>query len=318
MTRNKRRSGRRGGLTDTMKHTLKVQFISVYKMPPKRTFGGGEKCIECDKTVYPNEKIAHDSKIYHAACFKCSLCNGKIAQVSEAGSMHGQVSHRRCFEKQMRETGGKYGGETVVAGALKAKQAGPQAGVAKKPLVEVAAAATPAQDATPAAALSEAVVTEQENAPAPPPNSEAVVTEQENAPASPPNSRSLVKKWEQQQAAQSPTPATAAGNPKSKKFTQFGGGDKCSVCTKTVYPNEKVMLDSKIYHAACFTCSLCKTTINKVSEAGSMHGQVSHRRCFEKQMRETGGKYGGEKVVRGALTEKRSQNNNAQASQVIF
>eukprot|EP00457_Paulinella_chromatophora_P026519 gb/GEZN01031746.1/.p1 GENE.gb/GEZN01031746.1/~~gb/GEZN01031746.1/.p1 ORF type:complete len:109 (+),score=23.50 gb/GEZN01031746.1/:29-355(+) len=84
--------------------------------PRKSKFGGGSQCAICQKTVYDNEKITFDGHHYHNSCFKCSVCEQKIGKVAEAGSMNGKVSHRLCFEKQMRETGGKYGGEKVVVG----------------------------------------------------------------------------------------------------------------------------------------------------------------------------------------------------------
>ncbi|XP_042043564.1 LIM domain-containing protein WLIM1-like [Salvia splendens] len=34
--------------------------------------GTQDKCIACDKKVYPLEKVAVDEKLYHKACFKCS------------------------------------------------------------------------------------------------------------------------------------------------------------------------------------------------------------------------------------------------------
>lgn len=85
-------------------------------MPPK--FGGGNTCETCKKTVYLQEQLAFEGFFYHQQCFKCSICNEKISTTASAGAMHGTVSHKLCFKKQFRETGGKYGGEKVTAGAL--------------------------------------------------------------------------------------------------------------------------------------------------------------------------------------------------------
>eukprot|EP00808_Paulinella_micropora_P001305 g82516.t1 len=76
-----------------------------------------------NKSVYSNEEVQFEAKAYHTKCFKCSICNSVIQKTAEAGSMNGKVSHRRCFETQMRETGGKYGGEKVVLGAKAAADA---------------------------------------------------------------------------------------------------------------------------------------------------------------------------------------------------
>eukprot|EP01080_Neovahlkampfia_damariscottae_P012410 gene12410-6077_t len=37
-----------------------------------------EKCLSCSKTVYANEKITADGKIYHQKCFRCKHCNCKL------------------------------------------------------------------------------------------------------------------------------------------------------------------------------------------------------------------------------------------------
>lgn len=50
--------------------------------------GGGNKCVSCDKTVYPAEQLSFEKKIFHIACFKCSHegCSkgGKPIGVSDA------------------------------------------------------------------------------------------------------------------------------------------------------------------------------------------------------------------------------------------
>ena len=42
----------------------------------------------------------------------------------------------------------------------------------------------------------------------------------------------------------------------------YGGGAKCTVCTKSVYAADpKVQADGKTWHASCFTCKECKSQI---------------------------------------------------------
>ncbi|KAJ1381310.1 Zinc finger, LIM-type [Sesbania bispinosa] len=42
----------------------------------------------------------------------------------------------------------------------------------------------------------------------------------------------------------------------SRLSSMFSGTlDKCSVCTKTVYPLEKVTLEGECYHKTCFRCA---------------------------------------------------------------
>ena len=60
-------------------------------MPKKFKFGGGNKCLVCGKTVYVQEQVTYEGKFLHEDCFKCSICNKKIATASQAGSMDGYV-----------------------------------------------------------------------------------------------------------------------------------------------------------------------------------------------------------------------------------
>jgi len=52
---------------------------------------------------------------------------------------------------------------------------------------------------------------------------------------------------------------------------KFGGGEKCAVCDKTVYSQEKISMDDKSFHKECLKCKHC----NKVLSTGtcaSMNG----------------------------------------------
>ncbi|XP_076436471.1 uncharacterized protein LOC143275991 [Babylonia areolata] len=44
--------------------------------------------------------------------------------------------------------------------------------------------------------------------------------------------------------------------------TKFGGGEKCQVCQKTAYEQEKVMAGGLPFHKTCFKCSVCKLSLN--------------------------------------------------------
>jgi len=51
------------------------------------------------------------------------------------------------------------------------------------------------------------------------------------------------------------TTATATG------LTTFAAGERCLVCGKRVYLNEKLSADGKIFHKVCFTCAYCKSKL---------------------------------------------------------
>jgi len=60
------------------------------------------------------------------------------------------------------------------------------------------------------------------------------------------------------------TPPADAGAAAPSKFG--GGGQKCTVCDKTVYAAETVSYEKKPYHAECFKCSNC---VKKISPSGA-------------------------------------------------
>ena len=144
-------------------------------MPKKFKFGGGDKCVACEKTVYVQEKVVFEGKFYHDQCFKCHLCNKKIDSPNNAGSMDGKVFHRKCFQIQFSQTGGKYGGKKVEnrSKTAEAKAAEP-------------AAAPAAAKPTPAPA--------KEPEPTPAPAPEPVVEAKEEAPAPAPVKKKKTKK----------------------------------------------------------------------------------------------------------------------------
>jgi hypothetical protein len=53
---------------------------------------------------------------------------------------------------------------------------------------------------------------------------------------------------------------------KIKKFQEEGDANKCTVCAKTVYLAEKMILEDKsgkkLLHKACFKCTTCTISLN--------------------------------------------------------
>merc|ERR1712000_320033 len=41
-----------------------------------------------------------------------------------------------------------------------------------------------------------------------------------------------------------------------------GKANKCTKCTKTVYPNEAIRAANGVYHKGCLKCSVCSLTLN--------------------------------------------------------
>jgi len=58
-----------------------------------------------------------------------------------------------------------------------------------------------------------------------------------------------------------------------------GGGAKCVVCSKTVYPAETVQYEGKPYHSKCFACSSCNKELT-ASAAEHNAGTIYCKKCF--------------------------------------
>jgi cysteine/glycine-rich protein len=74
------------------------------------------------------------------------------------------------------------------------------------------------------------------------------------------------------------TPSENAGSAAPSRFG--GGGQKCSVCEKTVYAAETIAYEKKPYHADCFKCSTCGKKMTP-SGAAIFEDKLHCSKCFE-------------------------------------
>jgi len=75
-------------------------------------------------------------------------------------------------------------------------------------------------------------------------------------------------------------PKTTSGPP---RFSGLGGGGtKCVVCAKTVYPAETLQYEGKAYHVKCFACHRCAKELTP-SAAEYAEGHVYCKKCFVEQ-----------------------------------
>ncbi|KAG1931055.1 LIM domain and actin-binding protein 1 [Pimephales promelas] len=81
---------------------------SESKDPPKvlRKFNlpVQERCVCCQKTVYPVEKLIANQQIYHITCFRCAFCNTKLSLLSYA-SLHGSIYCKPHFSQLFKSKG---------------------------------------------------------------------------------------------------------------------------------------------------------------------------------------------------------------------
>ncbi|XP_056108437.1 LIM domain and actin-binding protein 1 [Rhinichthys klamathensis goyatoka] len=81
---------------------------SESKDPPKvlRKFNPPvqERCVCCQQTVYPVEKLIANQQIYHKTCFRCAFCNTKLSLLSYA-SLHGSIYCKPHFSQLFKSKG---------------------------------------------------------------------------------------------------------------------------------------------------------------------------------------------------------------------
>jgi hypothetical protein len=90
---------------------------SAAAAPPRHRFsfgGGGEKCHKCAKTVYAAERIATHGKAWHSACFRCMVCEQKLAmhsvELDGEHNLYCKVHFHQAW-KQRGEGGARHQGE---------------------------------------------------------------------------------------------------------------------------------------------------------------------------------------------------------------
>uniref|UniRef100_A0A6I8MYP8 LIM domain and actin binding 1 n=1 Tax=Ornithorhynchus anatinus TaxID=9258 RepID=A0A6I8MYP8_ORNAN len=63
-----------------------------------------ETCVECQKTVYPMERLLANEQVFHVSCFRCSYCNSKLSLGTYA-SLHGRIYCKPHFNQLFKAKG---------------------------------------------------------------------------------------------------------------------------------------------------------------------------------------------------------------------
>ncbi|XP_074181804.1 LIM domain and actin-binding protein 1 isoform X3 [Rhinolophus sinicus] len=63
-----------------------------------------ETCVECQKTVYPMERLLANQQVFHISCFRCSYCNNKLSLGTYA-SLHGRIYCKPHFNQLFKSKG---------------------------------------------------------------------------------------------------------------------------------------------------------------------------------------------------------------------
>ncbi|XP_003939210.1 LIM domain and actin-binding protein 1 isoform X2 [Saimiri boliviensis] len=72
--------------------------VKKFQAPAKET------CVECQKTVYPMERLLANQQVFHISCFRCSYCNNKLSLGTYA-SLHGSIYCKPHFNQLFKSKG---------------------------------------------------------------------------------------------------------------------------------------------------------------------------------------------------------------------
>lgn len=72
--------------------------VKKFQVPARET------CVECQKTVYPMERLLANQQVFHISCFRCSYCNNKLSLGTYA-SLHGRIYCKPHFNQLFKSKG---------------------------------------------------------------------------------------------------------------------------------------------------------------------------------------------------------------------
>ncbi|XP_063110788.1 LIM domain and actin-binding protein 1 isoform X4 [Cavia porcellus] len=81
-----------------------ISAPAFYFPPNKFQAPARETCVECQKTVYPMERLLANQQVFHISCFRCSYCNNKLSLGTYA-SLHGRIYCKPHFNQLFKSKG---------------------------------------------------------------------------------------------------------------------------------------------------------------------------------------------------------------------
>lgn len=240
----------KGGFAQKQNKVVWVKKEGTGSATPSRFGGGGNPCTVCQKTVYAAETLSFEKKIYHPACFVCSVetC-GKVMSASNAATFDDELFCKKCFAEggYARKQAAQRSTGSVKTNALASKFGG---GGTKCPMCD--------KTVYPAEALSYDKVTY---------HGDCFCCSECGKKMTPSGAAKFEEKLyctkcfqvggfaRKQAASASGTGSGTSINPLASRFG--GGGNPCTMCGKTVYAAETLSFEKQLYHAECFTCKNC-------------------------------------------------------------
>lgn len=89
-----------GGYKQKQTNTVKEYKPSTTSSAPSKFGGGGQKCYECNATVYAAEAISYEKKLFHSDCLKCKNCSKKVSPSGSEARRTGEdieVFCKKCW-----------------------------------------------------------------------------------------------------------------------------------------------------------------------------------------------------------------------------
>ncbi|XP_004863042.1 LIM domain and actin-binding protein 1 isoform X2 [Heterocephalus glaber] len=82
----------------TLSESSPTKAVKKFQAPARET------CVECQKTVYPMERLLANQQVFHISCFRCSYCNNKLSLGTYA-SLHGRIYCKPHFNQLFKSKG---------------------------------------------------------------------------------------------------------------------------------------------------------------------------------------------------------------------
>lgn len=233
------------------------------------------RCPRCNDRVYHAEEVIAIGNSYHMKCFSCKSCKKKL----DSGNLcdkDNEIYCKNCYGRAFGPKGYGFGQgagslATFDASSIRSVPSGEvtsNAAVKSKWCNQCNVAAEGSFCGDCGGALVDRV--------------EIVEQKYEDIHAE-------VKKFEQAaRYAEEEARPVKASVPKQtlpaalKPKGKFGGGEKCTRCSKTVYDAEKTSGPNGVYHSSCFTCLSCNKTLSAITLC-DREGEIYCQACYGKE-----------------------------------
>lgn len=236
-----------------------------------------EACGVCDKVVYPVDRVKIDDQILHAGCFRCSQCRSKL-KLSNFASSNGKFFCQPHFASSESHK------PVILGTASELYRSHSKLGIQSLSRNNLSTPSTPSAATQPSSHDHSSV-----------PNS-PIPSARNHMEPSDENARQATHKNTQHHPtsnlassntnhATSPTivnlvSEVAGGRLPGMGVSRSGSSGKimsftspeCPVCTKSVYPVDKITIDDKILHRACLRCAHCNSML-KLGNYAALDGK---------------------------------------------